>query len=808
MTDETPARGVAAHGLRSAAMCTNWGIVQTGDHASATFQPPRRPLPQAAQVRVSPSLIGLPRCATPTFVGRHCAMGALRAALESTAATGVISQALVGLGGVGKSELALQYADRHRHDYQLVWWIDAEAPAQIQAGLAGLARALTSATDSVAAAQATQDEAATWALTWLSVHPNWLVVFDNVEDAADIEPYLARLSHGHALITTRRDIGWQDLGLTPLRLDVLDRQESIDLLSRRIGPLPASEAELLHDLADQLGDLPLAITQAGAYISRTPRVTVAKYLQLLKDAPARMHAAIPAGGDSARVVAKVWALSYQRIRTVDPLATDLLRLLACFASDSLPCSVLDRVNDADDIAVGEALALLASYSLINLTLNLQGHSANGEQEERASVHRLIQATTLAQLSDNERQAARDQAAALLQAALPEDPEALANWPMYRRLVPHARAVLPFDSPGLHCVRDFLTASGDYRTALSMARQIHTHCIQMFGGDDPGTLAAQHDIALCTGMTGDAASARDQFAVLFPIRERVQGSDHPGTLSTRHELARWTGEAGSPAKARDMYTALLPLEEGFLGSEHLHILITRHELARWTGEAGQPAEARDMYAALLSREEEFLTADDPSLLSTRHELARWTGEAGEPAKARDQLAVLIPIQERVLGPDHPKSLSTRANLAIWTGYAGDETAARDQLATLLPFQEGVLGVDHPDTLTTRHNLAFWTGMTGDTVAARDQFAALLPIRERIRGADHPDILITRANLANWTGYAGNVEAARNQLAALLPAIKRILGNRHPHTLIVRNYLAHWTRQTGYARRPYLRRPRPR
>ncbi|MFD0480866.1 hypothetical protein ACFQ0B_81615 [Nonomuraea thailandensis] len=158
---------------------------------------------------------GLPRRPAAAFVGRDAALTSLRQVLEGKPGTGVISQAVLGLGGVGKSELALQYAHRHRQDYELVWWIDADSPDLIRTGLAALAQALACGIDSVAAEQATVEEAAGWAVGWLAAHPGWLVIFDNVEEVADVEPYLARLAHGHVLITTRRDIGWQHLDITP-----------------------------------------------------------------------------------------------------------------------------------------------------------------------------------------------------------------------------------------------------------------------------------------------------------------------------------------------------------------------------------------------------------------------------------------------------------------------------------------------------------------------------------------------------------------------------------------------------------------
>jgi hypothetical protein len=230
----------------------------------------RRPLPPADTVQVPAGLSGLPRRPAASFVGRDAALTTLRQALGDTAGTGVISQAVLGLGGVGKSELALQYAHRHRGEYRLVWWIDADGTDQIRAGLAALAQALTCGIDSVAAEQASVQEASAWALSWLSAHPGWLVIFDNVEEVGDVEPYLARLAHGHAVITTRRDVGWQHLNITPLRLELLSRPAAIALLADLIGPPDAAHTDGLRELAEQLGDLPLALTQAGAYIARTP----------------------------------------------------------------------------------------------------------------------------------------------------------------------------------------------------------------------------------------------------------------------------------------------------------------------------------------------------------------------------------------------------------------------------------------------------------------------------------------------------------------------------------------------------------
>ncbi|MFG1620161.1 FxSxx-COOH system tetratricopeptide repeat protein, partial [Nonomuraea wenchangensis] len=617
-----------------------------------TQQGPRRPLPPAATVQVPAGLSGLPRRPAAAFVGREAALTALRQTLQDMTGPGVISQAVLGLGGVGKSELALQYAHHHRQEYALVWWIDADRPDLIRNGLADLTRELTCGIDSVAAEQATVEEATAWALSWLAAHPGWLVIFDNVEEVADVEPYLARLAHGHVLITTRRDVGWQHLNITPLRLELLSRPAAIALLADLIGPPDSADTDGLKQLAEQLGDLPLALTQAGAYIARTPRITLRRYLNLLETWPARMYDAATVDQDAERVIAKVWTLSQARLQQVDPLAVQVLNLLAFFAPDNLPCRVLAALPGADELQTDEALALLASYSLITLTTSeLSGE----ETDDLISVHRLVQAVTRHQLDPGQQAQLREQAAALLLAALPEDPEAPENRPVYQHLLPHARAVLPLDSPGLSRILTYLLEVEDYDLARQLAEQINNH---LCGTNHPCALQAQQTLAACVGEEGDAAAARDLFAALLPVRERVSGVEDLSTLTIRYSLADWTGQAGDPAAARDLLAALLPVHERVSGVEDPSTLTIRYSLARWTGQAGDPAAARDLLAALLPVHERVSGVEDPSTLLTRYSLARWTGEAGDAAAARDLLAALLPVHERVSGVEDPSTLLTR------------------------------------------------------------------------------------------------------------------------------------------------------
>ncbi|WP_283134833.1 tetratricopeptide repeat protein [Rhizohabitans arisaemae] len=621
--------------------------------------PARAPLPDATQTTAPPGLANLPRPPATVFVGREEVLHRIEQMLTAEADAGVITQTAVhGLGGIGKSELALQYAVRHRNRYRLVWWLKADSPVQIDTSLANLAQAICTGKDSVAASQATVEEAAAWARSWLVAHPGWLLVFDNVEQAKDIAPDLGRLSGGHVLITTRRDIGWHDLGRASINLDVLAPQAATDLLAdlirRPTTPAAADTAtcrEEMTELADDLGALPLALTQAGTFIARTG-MTVSRYRRLLHQSPAKAYATVVPGQDSQQIVARVWAVTMARVAELNPLAPHVLSLMACYAPDDLPTDVLYGLPETDELEIAQALGTLASHSMITLT------------EEKISAHRLVQAVTWSELPEDRQPAIRDQAIALLTNILPNDPKLIGNWAIYARLLPHARTVFPPDSAAMARVIEYLHASGDYATAKTLQHHRYLAYSKTLGPDHPDTLVIRAYLAYWTGAAGDPTTARNHLVELLPIHQRVLGPEHPRTLVTRAYLAYWTGAAGDPTTARNLYADLLPIRQRISGPEH------------------------------------------PDTLTAQADLARWTGMAGDHTSARDQLADLLPIRQRICGAEHPDTLTTRADLAYWTGAAGDHTSARDQFADLLPIMVRILGAGHPQTLDAQTGLSRW------------------------------------------------------------------------------------------------------
>jgi hypothetical protein len=644
----------------------------------------------------------------PFLAGRDGLLAELEDGLAAGDRPGPRVAVLHGLGGAGKTSVALEYAHRHLAGAGIVWQLPAEDPTVLAAGFTSLAAQLGAAgraggADPVAAVHSV-----------LAAFPGeWLLVFDNAPDRASVERFLPPVGRGRILITSRNAL-WPPGQL--VEVPVLDTGVAAEFLVERTGD---PDHQAATGQAEAVGGLPLALEQAAAYIQATGD-SLAGYLASFR----RRRADLLSRGEPVGypgTVATTWAMAFTQLERSAPRAAGLLRLLGFCAPEAIPLGLLLQPRPGlagrlavevaevlvplleDDLAAGDAVAALRRYSLVRPA----GDGA-------VSVHRLVQAVTADQMPGQLREAWRQAAAAVIEAALPPDPRRPATWRTFAALLPHAQAALPPDSRRMARIASYLGHSGGYAAARVFSQAMLQERTRLLGPEDRGTLLARGHVAGWTGMAGDAAGARDQYAVLLPIDERALGPEDPHTLATRGHLARWTGEAGDAAGARDQLAALLPIDERALGPEHPETLSTRGNLARWTGEAGDAAGARDQYAALLPIQERALGPEHPETLSTRGNLARWTGEAGDAAGARDQCAALLPIRERVLGPEHPHTQAARAYLARWTGEAGDAAGARDQYAALLPIDERVLGPEHPHTQATRANLAYWSREAGDDI----------------------------------------------------------------------------------------------
>ncbi|MBC2863492.1 tetratricopeptide repeat protein [Streptomyces mexicanus] len=727
------------------------------------------------------------------FAGRQDELASIRAVLTAErAGPGVSAVVVHGLGGVGKSTLARQYAHTFRETYDLVWWIDASSPGKIDEALAGIARLLSP----VWAGTAQQPELTSWALAWLQRHTAWLLVYDNVEDPALLKPFLGSLGGGHHLITSRLADDWDDLGAADgalLPLGVLPQVEAADLLWSWVSEGDPSDASRWQtgQLARELGGLPLALDQAGAYLRRT-RSTVAAYRGRLG-----LHLSrTPARRDPQQTVARIWQVTLTAIAADDPSAVELLYALAWLDPDECPRDLVTRLA-ADEIAADDALGVLHAYSMIAFT------------GRNVRVHRLVQSVLRADAvtaapgahpgeSAPGRPRGRHEAEqALLQMVHPRGADQAHDAQELARLAGQVCALAATDPKDCYSTpvsalyvktAVHLEEQGQTVRALPLYEAYSAQIERGLGHDHPYALVARCAVARVYETVGRPQDAVD---ILEPTLEqslRLHGPGHLTTLNLRHGLASAHRSAGRVDRAIDEYETATAASREALGPDHLRTLTLQGDLAGAYESVGRVDQAIALYEDIVQRDADASDRYEdlvPSLklngLRLRNNLAGAYESAGRFQQAITLYEEVLADFEDVCGPDHPDTLSCLGNLGYAYESAGDLGRAQEVYRDVLGRREQALGEDHPDTLLSRSNLACLCLTTGDVPTGLDLCRTTLAQRTGVLGPEHPDTLVSLSMLASAHLAAGEQERAVALFEETLRLRRKVLGDAHPDTL---------------------------
>ncbi|MEV5980688.1 tetratricopeptide repeat protein [Streptomyces sp. NPDC052114] len=681
----------ARPGFATAVKAAGGDLVLEDVTAAASAELPRT----AYDIEVPRGLHNLPELPSRIFVGRAEALAALGTALAEGSQT--ITQTLHGLGGVGKTTLALHYAHGHVGDYRLVWWIRSDTADLIDTGLAALAARLRGEGAPVLATA----EAASWAIGWLQTHPGWLLVFDNVERPEDVGAITGQLrASGRQLITSRCKDGWSG---EPIPLPVLDAGASLDLLARLTA---GDDEEEARALAEDLGHLPLALEQAGAFIAQTS-ITIGEYRAMLRDYARDTTEAAPQGSDPTRTMARIWRITLDVLHERDPRAVDLLRIAAWYAPTAMPRELFAPLAE-NPVDLAGLLALLANYNMITLDQGTIG------------VHRLVQtvARTVSEEDPHRTEPlvleARDRAAEWMGDMLPKQPHNnVAGWPTWRRLLPHAEALLEVWRPeedtsttslALNQVASYLEGQGEVPKAIELFRRALEADTRALGVDHPNTLASRNNLAHAYASAGDTARAIPLYEETAADYVRVLGADHPDTLTSRNNLASAYESVGDVARAIPLLEQVLDDYLQQLGEDHPDTLATRNNLASTYESAGDLDRAIPLYERTLADRVRVLGEDHPATLTSRNNLAYAYRAAGDASRAVELFEETLAACVRVLGPEHPSTLTSRNNLAGACESAGDVARAIPLYEETLAACVRVLGPAHPTTTVVRKNLA--------------------------------------------------------------------------------------------------------
>lgn len=713
----------------------------------------------------------------PRFSGRGRMLGEIRDRLLRGGPAGA-RLALTGLPGIGKTQLALEYVYRFAASYDILWWISAERSDRVRIVLSNLGERLK-----IASTGGNLEDQVKLVLDALSsATQRWLIVFDNANDPEAITDLLPS-GPGHVLVTSRNP-QWSRR-LDSFEVDVFQRRESVELLARRVPGIPTEDAERL---AKRLGDLPLAVEQAGGWISTTG-MPVSDYLRVLDAGLAKaMDEGVPAG--YRQTITATVRVALHGLRKHNLAAARLIELFSFLA----PVLISYRlVNNKRLIAFLTTFDAKMHDPLLHSTLVSEiGRYALARVDSGNGglvVHRLTQEIIRSELSQTEERERREEVQAILAAVdrgdSPDDPK---NWPAYELLRPHLEpaGVLDSASPEVRqLVIDmtrYLHQRGDYRSSTTLARTALARWTDRFGPDDSSTLMLRFQLAVALRAAGDEEEAyrinRDSHERLV----RTVGARHPYTLMTAFSLAADLRVRGEYHEARERDEATAQAMREVLQPDHPQTLAAVNNLAVSLWLVGRFREAAEHFRESHQGRRKVLGPDHPFTLVSAVNYGGTIRELGDLRGSRNTLETAVEATRRVLGDDHPYTLRAAMDFVVTCRRLGEVDTVSALIADTIARYERILRRNHPQAISCRIEQACVLWAMGRYRDARRTAEEAYEQSKQEFGPQHPHTLAAGNDLGIFRRASGDLEASRRLAEKTADRLQAALGPRHPYTLV--------------------------
>ncbi|KAI1275681.1 kinesin light chain 1, partial [Xylaria sp. FL0933] len=756
------------------------------------------------------------------FVGREAILEQLVDLIPPSINEDVCQRTIIeGLGGVGKTQLALEAAHRVGRAYRTysIFWVPAHSMTSFENAYREIGRLL--GTKGIDGNGADAKSLVKAALSHENVN-NWLLIIDNVDDLKlleEISGYFPFNRRGSILFTTRN----HEVGIrldirqkNTIYLEELSDVEATEMLQNGLKKSKVGETESAIRLLQFLCNLPLAIKQASAYMAKTG-MTTQQYLShcessdktliklLSKDFEDRGRYKI--GGSNP--IATTWLITFEHIQRDYPTAASYLKFICFLAEKDIPVALLPP--EEDELARDEAIGILKGYALIT----------EREEPDSFDIHRLVRLAMRNWLEDQGHLA--DHVTSALQnllAIFPNPEEAWEERKVWTRLLPHVQTALELQDScadentraellcrlgrctyllGNYTIAELLyllgrfnyllgkDSLGEYTRAGLLFQQTLEIELRVNGPDQspPYTMSYLASDLLKQRKYNEAESI---YRRVLGAEERVLGKDHPNTLTTLHNLALALWGQGEYEEAEKFYRQVMEAQERVLGKEHPSTLTTLHNLALALFDQGEYEEAERIYRRVVEAQERVLGKEHPSTLATLHDLALALLDQGEYEEAEKIYRRVVEAQERVLGKEHRSTLKTLYNLAIVLENKGGYEEAEKIYRRVIEAREKVLGKEHPYTLITLHNLALVLEHEGEYEEAESFYRRVIEASEKVLGEEHPDTLTASYNFADMLDKRGDYEEAEQIYQRVLEVRRRVLGKDHPDTLEVERDLS--------------------
>jgi tetratricopeptide (TPR) repeat protein len=732
------------------------------------------------------------------FKGREQALDKLHKALEAEAggATAIVGRALHGLGGIGKTRLAIEYALKRESEHSALLFVRAETPAGLETSLAALAGPdVLDLPEKEAREDAVKIAAA---LGWLENHPIWLMIIDNVDDGqtvAAVGKLLAGLRGGKVIVTGRS--GNFPASLRKLELGVLDASASVAFLLERTDADRArslDDAKLAHELAGELGGLALGLEQAGAFIA-TERIGFARYLELWRK---KRTTALDwfdktlMSYDHDTGLAATWATSVDRLT---PNARRLLERLAFLAPEPVPDSLLDVAapGDPEGFDARSARANLFAYSLASRAAAEAGKAA----QDGFAVHRLVQDFARRSMSDARRGAALREALGWVNAAFAGKPDDVRSWPVLNPLAPHALAIAKqadeaatggptgqiFDR-----LATLLFAKARYTEAEPLFRRALAIDEASFGPDHPNVALHLNNLASLLRATNHLGEAEPLYRRALAIDEASYGLHHSNVAACLNNLAGLLEATNRLGEAEPLYRRALAIAEASYGPRHSNVATCLNNLAGLLCATNRFGEAEPLYRRALAIDEASYGPNHPEAATDLNNLASLLHDTNRLGEAEPLMRRALAIDEASYGPDHPNVAIRLNNLAELLRATNRLGEAEPLYRRALAIDEASYGPDHPNVAIRLNNLALLLKATNRLGEAEPLFRRALAIDEASYGPDHPEVAACLNNLAELLGTTNRLGEAEPLYRRALRIFKASYGPDHPRTVLVRKNLA--------------------
>lgn len=738
------------------------------------------------------------------FVGREQFLNDLRASLlKKTHATAIMqapaATGISGLGGIGKTHAAVEYARRHQADYTATLFVSGDSPERLDSAFSALFDVLSlGRKDEVESDQAARVAAV---MKWFGSHDKWLLIVDNVDDeaaAAALTGYFGHFGGGHVLITSRLQ-SWAD-NVATLPIEVLSLDESIDLLlqltdkKRRRTDDEAAQARLL---AEKLDGLPLALHQAAGYINEQ-RLTFAQYLAEYEQEAARLLDWFKSHvihyerleKDTPKPVLITWKTSFDKL---DADTRFWLLVFAHFAPDPIPEFLLDSAPEASNKvktllrSAQDALAQAESYSLLT----------RYDGPPRFKLHRLVQHILRLTTPEAERATALAMGIQLFVENDLGDPENVRTWEKWTPLQPHAVSLATHapDVPAPHRLGWLLNQLALLFNAKSLhfqAEPLMRRALQIeeisYGKDHLNVAILLNNLAKLLQVTNRLAEAELLYRHALEIVEKSLEQDRPNVAILLNNLAQLLQATNRLAEAEPLMRRALEINEASYGPDHPNVAINLNNLAVLLQVTNRVAEAEPLMHRALQIDKRSYGPDHPQVAICLNNLAQLLQATNRLTEAESLMRRALQIDQASYGPDNPNVARNLNNLARLLQKTGRLTEAEPLIRHALQIDEASYGSDHPKIATELNNLALVLYAKNCFMEAEQLFRRALGIEEASHGPDHPNIAINLNNLARLLQATNRLTEAEPLMRRALGIAVRSFGIEHPNSqTFLNNYI---------------------